>query len=397
MTDQQSWTEQWFKAQQQFVDTWSEMAKQGGEAAKTNQADLWAESFKIWNRGMQQGQQTDFSSLMGKSMEISKSIFGMAEQLGQFMAAEKDPMTAMQKWIESVISMLQNNPMNAAAMNPDAFGGLMNHWMAPAGLWQQMADNMNAGPWQMPAMSGVALNMGEAIDPLGKALQTPGIGFFREPQEKQQLGVQLMIDYHKSNMAFNQAFIKVAIESLNDLKNQLMTLKPEEFPASLRALYDMWVEISEKHYAEFAMSKEYPVLYGDMVNKLMAVKKHYQELVNDLFEAMNLPTHSEVDTMQRRLQEARRENGRLRHDLNELKKAVAELSQQSGAKAQSPAGKAAATEAKPAVAKKAPAKKAAAKKAVTKKAAKATAAKKAAPAKKTSVAKKAAPKKSASS
>ncbi len=392
MTDQQSWTEQWFKAQQQFVDTWSEMAKQGNEAAKTNQADLWAESFKIWNQGMQQGSQTDFGGLMGKSMEISKSIFGMAEQLGQFMAAEKDPMTAIQKWIESVISMLQNNPMNAAAMNPEAFGGLLNHWMAPAGLWQQMADNMTsaASPWQMPAMSGVAFNMGEAIDPLGKALQTPGIGFFREPQEKQQLGIQLTMEYHKSNLAFNQAFITVAIESLNDLKNQLTTLKPEEFPASLRALYDMWVEISEKHYAEFAMSEKYPVLYGDMVNKLMAVKKHYQELVNDLFEAMNLPTHSEVDTMQRRLQEARRENGRLRHDLNELKKTVDALSQQ-GAAAK-PAAKEAVAEPKPTVAKKAPAKKAA-----VKKAAKPAAAKKAAPKKKATVAKKAAAKKSASS
>ena len=91
MTDQQSWTEQWFKAQQQFVDTWSEMAKQGNEAAKTNQADLWAESFKLWNKGMQQGSQPDLNSLMGKTMEISKSMFGMAEQLGQYLASEKDP------------------------------------------------------------------------------------------------------------------------------------------------------------------------------------------------------------------------------------------------------------------------------------------------------------------
>lgn len=386
MTDQQSWTEQWFKAQQQFVETWSEMAKQGSEAAKTNQADLWAESFKIWNRGMQQGQPADLSGLMGKSMEISKSIFGMAEQLGEFMAAEKDPMSAIQKWIESVISMLQNNPMNAAAMNPEAFGGLMNHWMAPAGLWQQMADNMTAatGPWQMPAMSGLAFNMGEAIDPLGKMLQTPGIGFFREPQEKQQLGIQLMMEYHKANMAFNQAFIRVAIESLSDLKNHLMTLKPEEIPTSLRALYDLWVEISEKHYAEFAMSDEYPALYGDMVNRLMAVKKHYQELVNETLSAMNLPTSDEVDTMQRRLQEARRENGRLRHDLTELKKTVEALSEQLQGKSGTPTAKATAP-AKPAAAKKAPAKKAAAKKAVSKKAVakkKAPAAKKAAASKK---------------
>ncbi len=365
MTDQQSWTEQWFKAQQQFVDTWSEMAKQGNDAAQTRQADLWAESFALWNRTMQQGSEADVGGLMEKTMEISKSMFGMAEELGKHLGTEKDPMAAIQKWIDSVMSMLQNNPMHAAAMNPDALGGLMNHWMAPAGLWQQMANNLGStpSPWQMPSMSGPAFNMGEAIDPLGKALQTPGIGFFREPQEKQQLGVQLIMDYHKSNLAFNQAFIKIAIESLNDLKQHLMRLKPAEYPASLRALYDLWVEISEKHYAEFAMSKEYPALYGDMVNKLMAVKKHYQEMVNDAFEAMNLPTHSEVDTMQRRLQEARRENGRLRHDLNELKKTVDAME----TKQKTPAAEAKTAPAKKAVAKKASAKKAAPKKAAASK------------------------------
>ena len=40
-------------------------------------------------------------------------------------------------------------------------------------------------------------------------------------------------------------------------------------PKSLRELYDLWVEVSEEHYAEFAMSEEYQALYGDMVNKLM--------------------------------------------------------------------------------------------------------------------------------
>lgn len=387
MTDQQSWTEQWFKAQQQFVDTWSEMAKQGSDAAQTSQADLWAESFALWNRTMQQGSESDPGGLLEKTMEISKSMFGMAEQLGKHLGTENDPMTAIQQWIDSVITMLQSNPMHAAAMNPDAFGGLMNHWMAPAGFWQQMTNNLGtaAGPWQMPSMSGPAFNMGEAIDPLGKMLQTPGIGFFREPQEKQQLGMQLIMDYHKANLAFNQAFIRVAIESLNDLKQHLMELKPAELPTSLRALYDLWVEISEKHYADFAMSQQYPELYGDMVNKLMAVKKHYQEMVNDAFEAMNLPTHSEVDTMQKRLQETRRENGRLRHDLEELKKTVAALSARD-----KPAPSEAPTK-KPQV-KKVPVKKAAVKKAAVKKAA----AKKP-PAKKAAVKKAASVKKSAQS
>ena len=110
----------------------------------------------------------------------------------------------------------------------------------------------------------------------------------------------------------------------------------ETAPKSLRELYDLWVEVSEEHYAEFAMSEEYQELYGDMVNRLMIMKKHYSEITDDMLRAFNLPNTREVDTMQQRLQQLRRENFQLRKELAEIRSMLQELRVAPAAKAPAP-------------------------------------------------------------
>jgi chemotaxis protein histidine kinase CheA len=236
----------------------------------------------------------------------------------------------------------------------------------------------------MPGMGTPSFNLGEMIDPLGSLLEAPSVGYFREPQAKQQKGIQLALEYQQANQAFNQAFLKVAIESIQGFQARILKTDTDTAPKSLRELYDLWVEISEEHYAEFAMGEEYQELYGDMVNRLMALKKHYSEIADDMLKAMNLPNTREIDTMQERLQQVRRDNFALKKEISEIKSMLQQATTRPAAtntaaataKKQAPrksAGKTA-TASKP-VAKKAAVKKAAAPKA----AAKATTPKAAAP------------------
>jgi U3 small nucleolar ribonucleoprotein component len=77
--------------------------------------------------------------------------------------------------------------------------------------------------------------------------------------------------------------------------------------------------ISEEHYAEFAMGEEYQALYGDMVNRLMIMRRHYGEIADDYLRTMNLPNTREIDTMQERLQQVRRDNFALKKEIREIK------------------------------------------------------------------------------
>jgi class III poly(R)-hydroxyalkanoic acid synthase PhaE subunit len=252
---------------------------------------------------------------------MGKEYFALAEQVSKGMSEGANPVEAINQWMEQLKQSLQQFG-GMPGFDGSGVNDFMKQWFTPTNSWQQMAATltpMNQAAWQMPGMNTSVFNMGESIAPLGKVLSSPGIGYFREPQEKQQQGMQLAIEYHQSNFAFNQAFLRVAIESIQGFQARLLKLETGSAPKSLRELYDMWVEVSEKHYAEFAMSEEYQELYGDMVNRLMILKKHYSEITDDFLRAMNLPNTREVDTMQQRLQQLRRENIQLRKDVKEIK------------------------------------------------------------------------------
>ena len=54
----------------------------------------------------------------------------------------------------------------------------------------------------------------------------------------------------------------------------------------------MWVDASEEAYGEFVMSDEYQVVYGDLVNSLMRVRKDMNDLAEQHYQLMNIPTRS---------------------------------------------------------------------------------------------------------
>ena len=321
MSDKHSWTDQWFKAQRQFVDAWSDMAKSSGSPNKASQSELWSQSFDLWRQALGGRSQPDVETAMQKCMNMGREYFAMAEQVSKSLGEGRQPLEAVNEWLEQLKQALQQMGgmpgFDAANVND-----FMKQWFSPAQNWQQLSAAiapMNQAAFQLPGMNTSVFNMGEAIDPLGKILSAPGIGYFREPQEQQQKGMQLALEYGESNNRFNQAFLRVAIESIQAFQQRLAGLGADSMPKSLRQLYDLWVEISEEHYAEFAMSDEYQALYGDMVNRLMVLKKHYSEMVDDALGALNLPNTREVDTMQQRLQQLRRENIELRKEIREIR------------------------------------------------------------------------------
>jgi len=391
MSESNPWAEQWFNAQQQFVDAWSDMAK-SGVPGNSSQSDLWAQSFDLWRKASGAQVQPDFQQAMDKCMDMGKGYFAMAEQVSKNMSAGAEPAEAINQWMDQLKDSLQQMGLQQFGSMPgfdgSAINGFMKQWFNPTSSWQQMTAGMmpmNQGAWQIPGMNMPGMmntpsfNLGEMIDPLGTLLEAPGVGYFREPQAKQQKGLQLALEYQQANQAFNQAFLRVATESIQGFQARILKIDADTAPKSLRELYDLWVEISEEHYAEFAMGEEYQELYGDMVNRLMTMKKHYSEIADDMLRAMNLPNTREVDTMQERLQQVRRENFALKKEVSEIKSMLQQvMARPAAADASAPAVKkaprksaasaaAASKTARKPVAKAAPARKKAAPKAAPKK------------------------------
>ena len=324
MSNSDAWTEEWLKAQKKFVESWSDMA-QGMPSPKASQpSDLWSNGFDMW-RKTYASPSTEANQVIDKCMDVGKGYFAMAEQIGKQVAAGGKPQEVVQQWLEQIKSGLQQQANHCSPMQHQAGHDFMSQWMGPSANWQKMTAAMV--PIEMPGSTSGVYGIGDDYDQISQMLSMPGLGFFRESQEKQQAGAKLAQDYHQANQKFNASFMQVSIESLQAFQDKLATLfdiNDSETPSSLRGVYNLWVDISEAHYADYAMSEEYQSLYGDMVNKLMALKQHYSKLADETMESLNLPSRKELDTVHQRLQQTRRENQSLRRELKEIRALLAD-------------------------------------------------------------------------
>ncbi|MCP3690240.1 MAG: class III poly(R)-hydroxyalkanoic acid synthase subunit PhaE [Gammaproteobacteria bacterium] len=325
MSENNAWTNEWLKAQQKFVESWSEMSKGWCTPESNSQVNMWANGLDMWRKTYPHPYQAqpETEQVISKCMDIGKGYFAMAEQIGKQITSGGKPDQVIHHWLEQLKTSLQQQAEHWSPMQHQASSDLMSQWMGPSASWQKMTASML--PFQMPSSGHTGWGVGEDFQQLNQLLAMPGLGFFREAQEKQQKGIKLAMDYQQANHKFNQSFLRVSIESLQLFQQKLgeLNLSDEESaPSSLRGLYDLWVDVSEACYADYAMSEEYQALYGDMVNRLMQMKRHINESIDENMAQLNLPTRKEIDTVQQRLQETRRDNQALRRELREIRALV---------------------------------------------------------------------------
>ncbi len=87
----------------------------------------------------------------------------------------------------------------------------------------------------------------------------------------------------------------------------------------------MWVDANEEVFAEYAMTEEYAILYANLVNSLARFKKHYNEMMDDMLETMNLPTMQGVESIAKQQHVIKQELRDNRRDQAELQVAMDKL------------------------------------------------------------------------
>jgi len=342
MTEKGNWNQDWIETQQKYWENLTEMSRNlmGPKAAMKSP---WEGAMDHWWQTISPAAPDPAQQFMEKMLDQGKTFFRMAERFSSGLQGSS-PATDWQEALNKVFGDMQAAFAGGVpGLDTDMAHKMMAFWEMPLDNWQRMASSLSLMP-------GDALrNMPHGAD-FERFLSAPGLGYAREEQRQQKETVRMMMEYQRALQDYTQFFSNLGSHSVERMRKRTGELGDEgKSIDSARALYDLWVTSCEEVYGEQVMTPQYAEIHGRLVNTLMALKKQMSQMVDENLGAMNMPTRSEIRTLQDRLQETRRENKRLRGDLDGLQEKVEKLV--------STVASSAATERKPAARKKAAVKK----------------------------------------
>jgi len=313
--------ESWMESQQKYWNSWAEMAQRGMKTPEAPKNPL-TEGLNQWWQAVSPMAPPTGREVFDRLMDVSKGYYSMAERFMSGAQTNKDGgMEAINGWLDGMQKMWTDWSQAGASFRPDSmfggnqFKGLTTFWDLPMDTWNRLAANVMPMPGDFTkAFHPEGAQMGR--DQMNKFLSIPAVGYTRESQEQYQVLAQRQMDYMSAMQAYQAAFGKLGFETTKGFQQSLQERAKDGKPiSSLRELYDQWVEMSEAAYAEFVMTQEYQSLYGRLVNTLLALKQQMARMVDQTLEAMHMPTHAEISTLQCRQQELRRDNLKLHKEV----------------------------------------------------------------------------------
>lgn len=250
-------------------------------------SENWSQAMTAWQSLAKAvpGVEDAMSRIAEPTQAFSQFMGALGPDLsaGGFSAAE-----ISRRWRE-VLGSSSNN----------VFGSQFSHWMNMPDISQFSAPIMDAIRQQAAA-----------------SLDTPAFGPGREQQERWQALVKAHLENQKAQSCYEALLGKVMERAFAVFEDKLAEHEaPGRQLASVRAIYDLWIDAAEQAYAEIALSPEFGVSYGEMVNAQMRLRIANQNELERVCRELGMPTRSEVTATQRKLHALERSVRALRAEL----------------------------------------------------------------------------------
>jgi len=328
MSNDSFFNNDWMDLQRKYWDSWSDMSRKAmgldGEAKMTAP---WEGALDHWWKAFAPAAPDLSKSFMEKMMEQGKTFFRMAETFST-QSNDGSATNGMTFWTKALEDMQQRFSGNLND-GDNTLQRMMSFWEMPLDNWQRMVSSMSPMPGDMLRNMPHESFKGN----LDRALSAPGLGYTREEQGQYQELMRSSMEYQSALQEYSAFYSKLGMKSVERMGDYIQgVVDSGKAIDSARALYDNWVSCCESVYADEVATPEYARIHGRLVNAQMALKKRLALIVDENLGAMNMPTRSEVRTLQDRLQETRRENKRLSQGLRALEKQVDALAGKTPAK-----------------------------------------------------------------
>lgn len=304
-----SWTEDWMKAQRQYLDAMSAFYNSSAKSTenKTN-VNPMAGAMDFWWQTLSPKISEENREFIDKMAEQGRIFYALSEQFINLLKAINEATETEENWENALTS--QFDALKSFFTDTDngknVVSGMMNAWsLLPMDTLQRSFSSGSIMPGDfLEDLKPEALE--EVTD---KFLSIPGVGYTRESQEKIQNGIRLWNKYQNTHREYNNAMFRVGIRALDSMRDKIvkMSIEGKEIK-SMREIYDIWVDCNEDAYSDYVFTEEFSDLYGKLTNALMAVKLNGQNMVDEFLKTMNIPTRHSMNTTNRRQQQLRREH-----------------------------------------------------------------------------------------
>ncbi len=142
----------------------------------------------------------------------------------------------------------------------------------------------------------------------GSGSGMPALGLTREHQEASDRIRKLMADLQQQQLTLSSMWNDIIAEALRNFGDKAgAKLRAGEHFASIKAVYDLWIECGEIAYAKSAHSPEYGKAQADLGNTMAHLRIEQRKQVEAIAKHLDLPTRDELNTVHRRLKDLKTE------------------------------------------------------------------------------------------
>ena len=143
-----------------------------------------------------------------------------------------------------------------------------------------------------------------AFPGMGNAFTSPALGPTREQQEAWQRLMQLAARSAQAQLQVAGLWNDIIGRSLRELAERVTPrLKSGAAPASLKEIYDLWVDSAESVYAQAARSAAFVQAQAELTNATSQLRTAQRELLEEWAKQFDLPTRAELNSIHQQLRE----------------------------------------------------------------------------------------------
>jgi len=288
------WAAAMQKAQADLMRQWSEMAQaamRASPAPAAAGAGAGASAEGLARQFMQQCEQY---------LGVSRSLWDLVTHA----AAVTDPEQRARYFADGVGALqqqfaqlwLSGSLATAGAAGPAGWAGAMPFAAGSPGVggFPGFAGMPGMGAWPgmgaSPAMAG--------------AFSLPALGPAREQQESLQRLAQLGMRYAQAHIQVSAQWNDIIGKALRELGERVAPrLKSGAPPASMKEVYDLWVDSAENVYAQAARAGTFVQAQAELTNATSQLRTAQRELLEEWARQFDLPTRSELNSIHQQLRE----------------------------------------------------------------------------------------------